>query len=234
MDPRILAIIPARGGSKRIPRKNLRPFNGQPIVKYSIDAALGSKLFGEVMVSTDDQEIAALGRSLGAQVPFLRSAQSSSDTATTAQVLLEVLESYAARESHFDFVCCLYPTAPFVTPARLHTAFSLLREGNVDGVIPVSAFSFPIWRSLKIENQRLAFNWPEHELTRSQDLPAAYQDCGQFYFLRVSAFLQERRLVMQRTAPLVTAQAEMQDIDSEEDWQLAELKHRLLSSPSRE
>jgi pseudaminic acid cytidylyltransferase len=226
----LLAIIPARGGSKRIPRKNVRDFNGQPIMKYSIDVARQSGLFAEVMVSTDDAEIAALGRSFGATVPFLRSPQSSSDTATTAMVLLEVLERYRELGRAFDYFCCLYPTAPFVTAPKLEQAFASLRSGEADGVIPVCAFSFPIWRSLKVEEGRLRFNWPEHELTRSQDLPPAYQDCGQFYFMRTAAFLEERRLVMKRTAPLVTPAMEMQDIDNEDDWQLAELKHRLMKA----
>jgi pseudaminic acid cytidylyltransferase len=228
MQPTLLAIIPARGGSKRIPRKNVRDFNGQPIMKYSIDVARQSGLFAEVMVSTDDAEIAALGRSFGATVPFLRSPESSSDTATTAMVLLEVLERYREMGRAFDYFCCLYPTAPFVTAPKLEQAFARLQSGEADGVIPVCAFSFPIWRSLKVEEGRLRFNWPEHELTRSQDLPPAYQDCGQFYFMRTAAFLEERRLVMKRTAPLVTPAMEMQDIDNEDDWQLAELKHRLM------
>jgi pseudaminic acid cytidylyltransferase len=228
MQPSLLAIIPARGGSKRIPRKNVRDFNGQPILKYSVDVAQQSGLFAEVMVSTDDAEIAALSRSFGAAVPFLRSPESSSDTATTAMVLLEVLERYQQAGRAFDYFCCLYPTAPFVTVAKLQRAFASLQAGEADGVIPVCAFSFPIWRSLKVEEGRLRFNWPEHELTRSQDLPPAYQDCGQFYFMRTAAFLQERRLVMKRTAPLVTPAMEMQDIDNEDDWQLAELKHRLM------
>jgi pseudaminic acid cytidylyltransferase len=230
MAPKILAIIPARGGSKRIPRKNIRPFNGQPILRYSVDVALQVGLFSEVMVSTDDEEIAALARAHGAQVPFLRSPETSNDTATTAQVLSEVLGRYAERGSEFEYFCCLYPTAPFVTPGKLRTAMAMLREGTADGVIPVCAFSFPIWRSLKVENQKLAFNWPEYELTRSQDLPTAYQDCGQFYFMRTAAFLEERRLVMRRTSPLLTPQAEMQDIDNEDDWELAEIKHRRMSA----
>jgi pseudaminic acid cytidylyltransferase len=237
-----LAIIPARGGSKRIPRKNLREFNGHPILKYSVDAAIESGLFSEIMVSTDDGEIARHAVAYGAKVPFMRSVGAASDTATTAQVILEVLEKYRGLGTSFEYLCCLYPTAPFVTASKLRVASGMVRSDKVDCVIPVCAFSFPIWRSLRIDGgppgtdagdpgaQRLSFNWPEHELTRSQDLPPAYQDCGQFYFMRTAAFLEERRLVMRRTAPLVTSQTEMQDIDNEDDWELAEIKHRRTAS----
>jgi N-acylneuraminate cytidylyltransferase len=224
----MLAIITARGGSKRIPRKNVRIFNGQPIIKYSIDAALASGLFSEVMVSTDDAEIAELAARVGARVPFMRSAATANDVATTAEVLLEVLAEYEKRGAHFEHFCCLYPTAPFVTASKLQQAWSLLRQNRADVVIPVCPFSFPIWRSFKIDEGRLEFNWPENALKRSQDLPAAYHDSGQFYFARTAAFLQERRLVMRRAAPLILPATEVQDIDNEEDWELAELKHRFM------
>jgi N-acylneuraminate cytidylyltransferase len=233
MDSAVLAVITARGGSKRIPRKNVRPFNGQPIIKYSIDAARSAGLFAEVMVSTDDADIAAMARTLGAAVPFMRSAERSNDHATTAEVLLEVLAEYETRGARFSHVCCLYPTAPFVTVEKLRRAWALLGDPDTDSVMTVCPFTFPIWRSLKIEDGRVAFNWPEHELTRSQDLPVAYHDCGQIYFLRTEPFLREKRLVLPRCAPLVMPPTEVQDIDNEEDWTLAELKHaRMIGRPA--
>jgi pseudaminic acid cytidylyltransferase len=222
-----VAIITARGGSKRIPRKNVRPFLGRPIIAYSIEAALGSGLFDEVMVSTDDEEIADIAREHGASVPFIRSASTSDDFATTADVLTEVLNAYAEAGRHFDFACCIYPTAPFVTAARLKEGLARLEDG-ADAVIPVTRFSFPIWRSFRIEDGRLAYNWPEHAPRRSQDLPPAYHDAGQYYFFRTASFLESGQLVGANTVGIEVDEMEVQDIDTEQDWQLAELKYRLL------
>ncbi len=223
-----MAIITARGGSKRIPRKNVREFRGRPIIEYSIEAAIASGLFDEVMVSTDDDEIAAISQRAGALVPFRRSAATSNDHATTADVLFEVLDEYAARGRRFEIGCCLYATAPFITPEKLQRARALLDEKAADGVIPVTPFSFPIWRSFKLDDGRVAFNWPENALRRSQDLPPAYHDCGQFYFFRVAPFQAQRRLLMDNMAALVMPETEVQDIDNEEDWRLAEVKHSFL------
>jgi N-acylneuraminate cytidylyltransferase len=224
-----VAIITARGGSKRIPRKNVRSFLGRPILAYSVEAALASGLFDEVMVSSDDQEILELARALGASTPFTRSPDNSNDTATTADVLLEVLEEYRRRGDEFEHLCCIYPTAPFVSAEKLRQAHELLRGSGADAVIPVVPFSFPIWRSFKLDGGRLAFNWPENALRRSQDLPPAYHDCGQFYFLRTEPFLAHKRLVMDRTVPIIVSEREAQDIDTEEDWKIAEIKYSLLA-----
>jgi pseudaminic acid cytidylyltransferase len=226
--PGAIAIITARGGSKRIPRKNVRPFRGRPIIEYSIAAARASGLFQEVMVSTDDDEIAEVARQAGAAVPFRRSAATSTDHATTADVLLEVLDVYQQQGQSWSTACCLYATAPFVTAEKLQRASALLLAGEADAVIPVTAFSFPIWRSFKIDDGHLAFNWPENALRRSQDLPLAYHDCGQFYFFRTAPFRTQRRMVMDHTLPLVMPGTEVQDIDNEEDWELAELKFSFL------
>ena len=223
-----LAVITARGGSKRIPRKNVRPFCGRPIIAYSIDAALASGVFDEVMVSTDDDEIAEVAVCHGAGVPFRRSSATSTDHTPTAPVVLEVLDEYHRRGCEFDRACCIYPTAPFVTAARLREASELLETSGADAVVPVTPFTFPIWRSFTIDRDRLAFNWPEHALTRSQDLPPAYHDCGQFYFVRTSAFVSQRRLIMEHTRPIVVSPAEAQDIDTEDDWTIAELKYSLM------
>jgi pseudaminic acid cytidylyltransferase len=223
-----IAIITARGGSKRIPRKNIKDFLGKPIIAYSIEASLQSGIFQEVMVSTDDTEIAEVAQKYGAKVPFLRSAKNSDDFATTADVLTEVLENYAQLGQNFQYACCLYPTAPFVTAEKLQKAFQLLTESNADSVVPVATFSYPIWRSLKIENGKLQMNFPENLNKRSQDLPPAYHDVGQFYFFQVAKFLSTKRLFSDFSVPLHISELEMQDIDNETDWKLAELKYQIF------
>ena len=225
---KVVAIITARGGSKRIPRKNIRAFCGKPILQYSIEAAMEASVFDKVMVSTDDAEIAWIAKSAGAEVPFLRSEATSNDYATTAEVLIEVLENYAQAGEVFHYACCIYPTAPFVTSEKLKTAFELLKRKKAASVIPVTKFSFPIWRSFKMEDEKLSFIWPENALKRSQDLPAAYHDAGQFYFLSVPEFLKAKQLVTDNTFGLEIPETEVQDIDTEEDWELAEIKFKYL------
>ncbi len=223
-----LAIIPARGGSKRIPRKNIRPFLDKPIIAYSIEAALNSGLFAEVMVSTDDEQIGRVAQEYGASVPFLRSREASDDFATTAQVLEEVLLKYKAQGKSFEAACCLYPTAPFVTAALLQESYKKLQEGDFDTVFPVLQYGYPIWRSLKVEQGKAVMNWPEHLSSRSQDLPAAFHDAGQFYWLRVDTFLKDKKLFTSNSGVIERSELEAQDIDSETDWKLAELKYKLL------
>lgn len=222
-----LAIITARGGSKRIPRKNIRPFLGKPILAYGIDAALQSGLFDGVMVSTDDEEIADIARQYGAAVPFLRDTQTADDYATTAQVLDEVLAQYARQGQVFDYACCLYPTAPFVTPDLLQRAFATLTEKQFDTVYPIQPFSFPIQRAVFLSDASVQWCQPEHALTRSQDLQPAYHDAGQFYFFDVGSFQKNQRLITDNSGGLIISEMQAQDIDSETDWQLAELKFKL-------
>ena len=223
-----LAIITARGGSKRIPRKNIKLFLGKPIIQYSIEAAINSDCFDEVMVSTDDQVIADLSMSLGAKVPFKRSEKTSNDFATTVDVIKEVLDSYEARNQHFDTFCCIYPTAPFVTAEKLKDAISILEKSGADSVLPVTAFSFPILRSLKIENEKVSFNWPEYMNTRSQDLVPSYHDSGQFYLMKIDKFKEKGKLFTDFTCPIIMPESEVQDIDNEEDWKVAEIKYSFL------
>lgn len=223
-----LCIIPARGGSKRIPRKNIKPFMGKPIIAYSIEAALQSGIFDEVMVSTDDEEIAEVARRYGANVPFLRSAETANDYATTADVINEVLAEYQVLGKKIDVFCCLYSTAPFVTSERLVQAFGRLID-EVDACFTMVQYSYPIQRSLRINQQgcvEMAF--PEHLKSRSQDLESYFHDAGQFYFVKVDAFAEEQTLWCQRTAPLILSELEVQDLDTETDWQLAELKFQLI------
>ncbi|MCE3294324.1 MAG: CMP-N-acetylneuraminic acid synthetase [Crocinitomicaceae bacterium] len=228
-----LAVITARGGSKRIPRKNIRDFCGMPIIAYPIKAALDSGLFDEVMVSTDDAEIAEIAREYGAKVPFMRSPANSDDFSGTAEVLLEVLAEYTKEGKHFDTVCCIYPTAPFVNPEKLQEAFRMLREKKADAVLPITAFSFPIWRSFKLENDKVAYNWEEFAPKRSQDLPKAYHDCGQFYFLDCEKFIQSRKMVPENTCGIEVPETEVQDIDEETDWKIAELKYLLFKEGAK-
>ena len=225
-----IAIITARGGSKRIPRKNIKTFLGQPIIKYSIDAALNAGIFDEVMVSTDDEEIEEVATKFGATVPFLRSKETSNDYATTAEVLVEVLTQYKNAGKEFRYGCCLYPTAPFVTAEKLRKGFRLLTANKADSVIPITRFSFPIWRSFKLEDDKLSYNWPENALKRSQDLPPSFHDCGQFYFFDIAKFFETKSLISDNTFALEVPESEVQDIDNEEDWKIAEIKYSFLTS----
>ena len=223
-----IAIITARGGSKRIPRKNIRPFLGKPILEYSIAAALQTGLFEEVMVSTDDAEIAQIAQQAGAKVPFFRSEETENDFATTADVIAEVLTAYAQTGKEFQAACCIYPTAPFVTANILSTAMQLLEQEQADCVIPVVRFSFPPQRGVIINNNKVTPKWPENMAKRSQDLEPLYHDCGQFYCLNVERFLQQKAIWMEHAVPIIQEERYVQDIDTLEDWALAEMKYKLL------
>ena len=223
-----LCIIPARGGSKRIPRKNTKPFLGKPIMAYSIEAALMSGIFDEVMVSTDDMDFAEVAKKYGASVPFLRSEATSNDYATTVEVLLEVVDMYKQHRKEFDIVCCLYSTAPFVTPERLKEAYSKLSD-NVDACFTVVEYSYPIQRSLRMnEEGMIEMRYPEHLKSRTQDMEKTYHDAGQFYFIKTAAMEQEKTVWCKRTEPLVLSELEVQDLDTLTDWQLAEMKYELI------
>ena len=229
---RTLAIITARGGSKRIPRKNIKEFCGKPILWYSIEAARNSGVFDEIMVSTDDEEIAQIARDCGAVVPFYRSAATANDYASTDDVIMEVLKTYQERGEYFDAFCCIYPTAPFLTSERLKTAMDLLAEA--DSVMPVVPFSYPPQRGLIVNGAGyVERQFPEYATTRSQDLQKIYHDCGQFYACRSDAFLAAGTTDVEKLLPLVMSELEVQDIDTEEDWALAELKYKMLHQAER-
>ena len=227
-----LAMITARGGSKRIPRKNIKEFCGKPILFYSIEAAVNSGVFDEVMVSTDDAEIAELAKQAGAKVPFMRSEETANDYASTDEVIMEVLKEYERQGQKFDSFCCIYPTAPFITAQRLKEAMELLN--TADSVMPVVPFSYPPQRGLIVnKNGYVERQFPEYATTRSQDLQKIYHDCGQFYACRSDAFMAAGTTDVERLLPLVMNELEVQDIDTEEDWALAELKYKMLHSPER-
>ena len=226
----ILAVITARGGSKRIPRKNIRPFNGRPAIAYAISAALDSGCFDEVMVSTDDEEIAEVARSCGASVPFMRSRENADDFSTTADVLTEVVECYRKEMGRdYDAVCCLYPTALFVTADRLKECCHDFTETGADALIPVVAYSFPVQRLFLINDDgRIEYKWPQYTRTRTQDLTPCYHDAGQFYFIKTEVLLSGRTMVPANTIPCILRESEVQDIDTEDDWIIAEEKYRKL------
>jgi len=230
MSSRCVAIITARGGSKRIPRKNIKDFLGHPIIKYSIDAALLAGCFDEVMVSTDDTEIADISKRFGAQIPFFRSSSTSNDFATTADVIEEVLLEYRHTGKDFEYFCCIYPTAPFVSPERLKQGYDVLKEGNTDIVLPVVRFNYPIQRALKIEEGRLKMIWPEYLMARSQDLMPTYHDAGQFYWGRSERFLKQKKLFTESTIPIEVPESHVQDIDTLEDWKIAEMKYTTINT----
>lgn len=225
-----LCIIPARGGSKRIPRKNIKDFLGKPIIAYSIEAAINSNLFDDIMVSTDDSEISEVAIKYGAKVPFLRSKENANDYATLADVLIEVIKQYESCGTVFKNICCILPTAPLTSSVRIKEAFTKLYDENFESVLPVVEFSYPILRALELdENRRLKMIWPEHLKTRSQDLNSTYHDSGSFYWVKTIDLVEQKTLFCKNGSAIVLPETEVQDIDNETDWKLAELKYKLLN-----
>jgi pseudaminic acid cytidylyltransferase len=224
-----LCIIPARGGSKRIPRKNLRPFRGVPIIEWSIRAALASHCFDDIVLSTDDEEIAAVGQSLGAWVPFFRYRETATDHATTAEVLVETLARLEDLKKYYHAVCCLYPTAPFTTAQDLQIGLAKLDTDNFEVILPITRFQYSIWRSFKLhDDSRVEMNWPEQRDARSQDLPQAFHDAGQWCWFRPATLFKNGSLIGPSTGSVTLPAERVQDIDEEEDWQLAEWKHERI------
>lgn len=218
-----LAIIPARGGSKRIPGKNLKLFLGKPVIAYVIEKALQSGLFAEVMVSTDDPEIAETAIRFGAAIPFMRSARTADDFAILNDVLREVLDEYRKRGREFDATCMLLPTAPLIRQPVLQEALELLLQKNFDSVRPVVKYAYPIQRSLRMDNNRIEMFFPENYTRRSQDLEPAYHDAGQFYWIAGN-----KQLTDPGKGGIVIPEMEAHDVDTPEDWEMAEIKYKLL------
>lgn len=223
-----IAIITARGGSKRIPKKNIKEFCGKPIIAYSIEAALSAGIFDEVMVSTDSEEIAEIARRYGAKVPFMRSEYTSSDYATTSEVLFEVLNEYEKRGCVFKYMVCIYPTAPFVTSKKLRDGMCLLKEKGAAVLMPVVEFSFPPQRGSIINENGLEMVWKENVNVRTQDLPKMYHDCGQFYIYNIEQFKERNGVIVEGVVPMIMDPLEVQDIDNESDWKIAEIKYKML------
>lgn len=218
-----LAIIPARGGSKRIPRKNIKAFCGKPMIAWSIEAALASGCFDQVIVSTDDEEIAVVAQEYGAVAPFLRPAELSDDHTGTLPVVRHAIEWYKARGTLLDQVCCLYATAPFVRGEDIQRGLGVLEQTGADYAFSVTSYAFPIQRAIRItEAERVEMFHPEHFNTRSQDLEEAYHDAGQFYWGLASAWSEGKVIFSQASAPVILPRHRVQDIDTPEDWLRAE------------
>lgn len=223
-----IAVITARGGSKRIPHKNIKLFFGKPILAYSIEAAIQSGVFDEVMISTEDDEIAKIAQDYGATFPFRRSEETASDHAMTIDVMTEVILSYQKIGVYPETVCCIYPTAPFVTAEKLKKAYNTFVASDAQALIPIVKFSFPPQRCFVVDDKFVKFKWKEHEFSRSQDLEPYYHDAGQFYMIRTDAMMEQHTLLPKKTIPLICDEMEVQDIDDLEDWKLAEIKYRTM------
>lgn len=227
---KVLCIIPARGGSKRIPRKNIKDFLGKPILSYSIQSAINSNIFDEVMVSTDDEEIAGIALKYGAKLPFMRSLENANDYATTVDVLTEVIQEYEKIGRVFKYVCCIYPTAPFVDTSILQSAFMTLKKHSFDGIFPVIRYGFPIQRAMRTNGDgKIEMIYPEHMSSRSQDLEPSFHDAGQFYFFNTEMLNRGSGLWTANTGYIEIDELNAQDIDTLTDWKLAELKYRLIN-----
>ena len=219
----IIAIITARGGSKRIPRKNIKEFMGKPMLAYAIQAALDSKIFDEVMVSTDDKEIADIAQIYGAKIPFMRSEKTANDFATTADVLNEVIDEYKKLKQKFETICCIYPCVPFLTGDILKNAYQKFKDSGAERLTPVVKFSFPIQRAFKVnENGLLEYREPENAPKRSQDLEPMYHDVGMFYFYKAD------KINSSSLAMYEMDEKNIQDIDTIDDWQIAEMKYKVM------
>lgn len=224
-----IAIIPARGGSKRIPNKNLKSFMGEPIIAYSIKTAIESKLFDEVMVSTDCEEIAKTAISFGAKVPFYRTKKNASDYATTLEVLNEVINKYKINGFDYDYGCCLYSTAPLITPNHLKEAYKNLIDKSFDTVFAAVKYGHPIDRAFQLNKEnKVQKNNPEKEFTRTQDLSPNYHDAGQFYWFKTKSLIKNNSLLSGNAGAIIMNEMEVHDIDNPSDWHLAELKYKTL------
>ena len=224
-----LCVIPARGGSKRIPRKNIKIFCGQVMIDYSIKAALDSQCFDQVIVSTDDAEIAEVAKSFGAIVPFVRPDELADDYAGTVSVIKHAIEWFDDQEQPPSEVCCLYATAPFVRADTIKKAYEKMQRTQADYCFTVTSFAFPIQRALKVTaKNRIEMFYPEHLETRSQDLEESYHDAGQFYWGKAESFKQQKPLFSKSATPYILPRHLVQDIDTPEDWKRAELMYQAL------
>ncbi len=219
-----IAVIPARGGSKRIPRKNIKHFCGKPMIVWSIEAAKASSLFDYIIVSTDDNEIAEIAKNHGAEVPFIRPVELSDDYVGTGDVVKHAVEWVIQNIDKPKYVCTIYATAPFVKSTDLVEGLELLKKNNCQQVFTVTSFPFPIQRAIKITHKgRVKMFQPENFMTRSQDLEPCYHDAGQFYWLITDAVLKKVSAFSEASMPLILPRHQVQDIDTPEDWKLAEL-----------
>lgn len=230
---RKLAVIPARGGSKRIPDKNIRLFKGKPIIQYSIEVALKCKLFDEVIVSTEDKRIAEIAQQLGATVPFYRSEEAAGDKSTLAEVMIDVMDSYKNIGKEFDYYCCIFATAPFITSERLTEAFHKMIDGSYDSVLPLIRYPVPIQQAFKLDpnnNNRVEMFFDDQYGIMTQDFVPSYYDAGQFYWMRPESVKEKKRISCDNTGAIILSELEAHDIDTEDDWKIAEQKYFHLHS----
>ena len=225
----VVVVIPARGGSKRIPHKNIKLFCGKPMMAYSIEAAKNAGIFDRIIVSTDSKEIASIAKESGAEVPFMRPCELADDQTGTDAVILHALKRLMEDGEKIDYICCIYATAPFVKAEYVTKGYNVLRAEHATSCFSVTTYSFPIFRSLKINNQnRLEMFWPECRETRSQDLPEAYHDAGQFYWADAKKYLKEKQFYSKDATPVILPRYLVQDIDTPEDWETAEKMFSVL------
>lgn len=224
-----IAIIPARGGSKRIPKKNIKDFHGKPLIAYSIETAKKSGLFDHIVVSTDDEEIAVIAEQYGATIPFIRPAELADDFTGTDAVIQHTLDFFAQHNTFFDYQCTLYPTAPFLSPHYLSLGFDKLRHSDAYHSFSCTDFSFPIHRSFTIKHDRAMMFFPEHYYTRSQDLPSSFHDAGQFYWTtRLKPLPKNDIMFSSHSIPIVLPRYLVCDIDTPEDFDVAWIMYELL------
>ncbi|TGK78483.1 pseudaminic acid cytidylyltransferase [Leptospira noumeaensis] len=226
-----ICIIPARGGSKRIPRKNIKLFHGKPMIAYSIETAIQSKLFDRVIVSTDDLEIAEVSRQYGAEVPFMRPSELSDDQTATIPVIAHAIQWIIREGIQVDCVACIYATAPFILENDLINGEKIFRKGGWEYVFSATSFGFPIFRGFKKDTDgNIEMFFPEHFGTRSQDLPEAFHDAGQFYFGKPSAWLEGKRIFDKWSSIIELPRWRVQDIDTGDDWERAEVLYKMISN----
>lgn len=223
-----IAIIPARGGSKRIPKKNIKLFCGEPIIRYSIENAMESNFFDDIIVSTDDEEIADLATTFGAKVPFLRDKRLSDDYTTTGQVILDVIHRLQEIGKEYEFCACIYPTAPFMSAKKIKEAMEKLILSGANEIMTVVKYSSPPQRAFLYNNKHLIRKWPQFVNSRSQDLESLYYDAGQFYGYRTNAYVKNGGNISDKIIPYILLSTEVQDIDNFEDWKLAEMKYQVM------
>ena len=224
-----LCVIPARGGSKRIPRKNIKEFNGKPIIAYSIEAALKCSCFDQVIVSSDDAVFAEVAKSFGASVPFMRPDELANDYASTIPVVKHAIEWFDDQVQAPSEVCCLYATAPFVRASTIRKAYEQMQSTQADYCFTATSFAFPIQRAIKVTAEnRVEMFYPEYLETRSQDLEESYHDAGQFYWGKAEAFKQQRSIFSKSATPYILPRYLVQDIDTLEDWEKAELMYKII------
>jgi N-acylneuraminate cytidylyltransferase len=224
-----ICIIPARGLSKRIPKKNIKNFLGKPIISYTIQAAIKSNLFDLVIVSTDDNNIAEISKSYGAKVPFLRSKQNASDFSTTFDVIDEVISVLKNDNQFYEYCCCIYPCAPFVTSNKLEKSFNKFTSNNYDSFFPVVKYGHPVQRAINLDEKGFIKSFNSETIkSRSQDLENYYHDAGQFYWFKIDPIIKQKQLITPLSGCFVVSELEAQDIDNNVDWALAELKYKLL------